>query len=147
WIGDWDLLSRQRVAPDRDEWREERAVNHVRAILDGKVIQEEFDGRQLSKPLQGLSLSVYHAPSKKWKQTWVDSHGSYLDFVGEYRDGKMIFSRTAQVQGRAILQRMCFENIKPDQFTWKWERSTDEGKTWLLLWELEYHRQAAHGKK
>src|SRR5262245_24970429 len=65
WIGDWTMISRQRVALDRDEWREERANNHVRAILDGKVIQEEFDGRNLAKPLQGMSMSVYHAPSKK----------------------------------------------------------------------------------
>jgi hypothetical protein len=147
WIGDWTLHSRQRVAPDRDEWREEMAVNHVRAILDGKVIQEEFDGRQLAKPLLGMSLSVYHAPTKKWKQTWVDNQGSYLDFVGEYRDGKMIFTRDAQVQGRAIKQRMCFENITPDRFTWKWERSSDDGKPWLLLWELQYQRQLGGGKR
>jgi len=42
-----------------------------------KPFQEK--ARRLS---YGRSISIFDATDKKWKQTWVDSQGSYLDFVG-----------------------------------------------------------------
>jgi hypothetical protein len=140
WIGTWEAHGRQRVARNSERWVEGTAVNRISAILGGRVIEERFDGSRLPQPLQGMSVSVYDPSSKKWKQTWVDDQGSYLDFVGEFVAGKMILSRTANVQGRSILQRMVFEDIKPDRFVWRWQSSTDQGRNWRLLWELHYKR-------
>ena len=39
-------------------------------------------------PLRGLSVSLFNARSGKWQQTWVDNEGAYLDFVGEFKDGR-----------------------------------------------------------
>ena len=79
WLGEWDLT-----------WGESgRGINRITAVLDNRVIQEEFDGTP-STPLRGLSVSTYNAQMGKWQQTWVDNTGSYLDFVGEFVDGKMI---------------------------------------------------------
>jgi hypothetical protein len=84
---------------------------------------------------------VDRRPFVSWHQTWVDNQGAYLDFTGEFGDGKMILSRHATVKGQEILQRMVWSNITPDSFDWSWERSDDDGTTWKVLWPLQYVRK------
>ncbi len=131
WLGDWDLT-----------WGEDgRGTNRITAVLDKRVIQEQFDGTP-STPLRGLSVSTYNTTLGKWQQTWVDNSGSYLDFVGEFADGKMILSREATLQGKPILQRMVWYNITKQALDWNWERSEDGGETWQIMWQIRYQRKA-----
>jgi hypothetical protein len=118
WLGDWDLT-----------WGEDgRGTNRITSILDGCVIQEEFDGTP-SISLKGMSISTYNSAFGKWQQTWVDNSGGYLDFVGGFADGKMTLSREATIDGKPVRQRMVFYNIQPDELDWNWERSDDGGQT------------------
>lgn len=114
-------------------------VNRITRILAGCVISENFDGAPGS-PLKGLSYSVYDRNSGRWKQTWVDNSGAYLDFTGGWEGDRMVLSRSATRQGKTFLQRMVWFDIKPDVFAWHWERSDDEGKTWQINWKIEYRR-------
>ncbi|MCC7446915.1 MAG: DUF1579 family protein [Anaerolineae bacterium] len=132
WLGEWDVT-----------WGEaDRGTNTIRAVLDDRVILENFDGEQAT-PLRGMSVSTYNRALGKWQQTWVDNQGSYLDFVGELQDGRMILMRHAALNGRPIMQRMVWYNITPDELDWNWERSEDAGATWSLQWHIHYHRKAA----
>ena len=142
WIGEWQMHSKQRVAPGKDEWLEGAAANSIKASFKGQVIEEQFDGSTLKQPFKGMSVSVYNPTLGKWKQTWVDDQGSYLDFVGEFKDDKMVLSRSFEQNGKSIHQRMVFKDIAKDSLTWHWERSMDGGKTWVLMWELKYTRKA-----
>lgn len=128
WLGEWDVI-----------WGEGmRGTNRVESILDGAVIQENFNGDGLI----GISVSVFSREDSRWHQTWVDNSGSYLDFVGGFADGKMILSRNGIAEGKPIKQRMVWFEIKADQFRWNWERSDDDGATWRALWEIQYQRKA-----
>ena len=130
WLGEWDLT-----------WGDGgRGTNVITAVLDQRVIQEQFDGRPAT-PLQGLSVSTYNMQLGKWQQTWVDNSGSYLDFVGEFAAGKMILSREATLEGQPILQRMVWYNIAEQSLDWNWERSTDGGETWQIMWHIHYQRK------
>ena len=130
WLGEWDLT-----------WGDGgRGTNVITAVLDQRVIQEQFDGRPAT-PLQGLSVSTYNMQLGKWQQTWVDNSGSYLDFVGEFAAGKMILSREATLAGEPILQRMVWYNIAEQSLDWNWERSTDGGETWQIMWHIHYQRK------
>jgi hypothetical protein len=126
WLGQWDVY-----------WADKQGVNRIESILDDAVIQENFDGDGLI----GTSLSVYSKEDHRWHQTWVDNTGSYLDFVGEFVEGKMILSRNGIVEGRTIKQRMVWYDITADAFLWNWERSDDDGITWRELWKIEYKRR------
>jgi hypothetical protein len=137
WVGEWELTGKQRTAPDKDEWQETRATNSIRAILKGNVIEENFE----TEGFQGKSVSAYDRRSKQWKQTWVDDQGSYLDLTGGWSDGRMTLSRKAAVNGGTVMQRMVFHDIKADSLVWDWETSRDEGKTWKLMWQLNYRRK------
>jgi hypothetical protein len=87
-------------------------------------------------------------PVKTDKQTWVDNSGSYLDLIGEFKDGQMILVREADDgSGRKLLQRMVWKNIRPDSLDWSWERSEDEGKTWRVLWLIHYQRRGIAPKE
>ena len=109
--------------------------------MDGCVVEENFSGGD-SMPLRGMSLSTFDARAQKWKQTWVDNEGGYLDFVGEFKDGQMILAREARGKdGSRVLQRMVFKNIGAKELDWSWERSLDDGKSWQVVWPIHYRRK------
>lgn len=136
WVGDWNL-----TWPTQDG-AFGHGTNNIHRILDGCVVQENFSGEE-SMPLRGTSVSIFDARSGKWKQTWVDNEGGYLDFTGEFRMQQMILSRSfAKPDGTTVQQRMVWKNITSDQFDWSWESSTDGGKTWKVLWPIHYKRKA-----
>jgi hypothetical protein len=92
--------------------------------------------------LRGHSVSVFDARAGRWKQTWVDNEGGYLDFIGEFKDGRMVLAREAvRPDGSKVQQRMVFKNIGRNEFDWSWERSLDGGKTWEVLWPIHYKRK------
>lgn len=130
WVGEWDVT-----------WGEDgRGTNTITKILNGCVIQEKFDGRP-SLDFQGMSLSTYNPHRGKWQQTWVDSQGSYMDFIGEFKDGRMILVNEIEHQGKAIKRRMVFYNIDENELDWSWEKSEDDGKTWEPRWQIHYQRK------
>ena len=91
--------------------------------------------------LRGMSVSIFDTRAGKWKQTWVDNEGGYLDFVGEFKDGQMILVRDAvRPDGTKVIQRMVFKNITADELDWSWEASTDGGNTWQVNWPIHYKR-------
>ena len=119
WIGDWALT-----------WE------------GGCAIQENFDGTP-SLSLKGMSLSLYNAAIGKWQQTWVDNDGSYLALTGAFENGIMALYMERAFEGKPALMRMIFYNIARNDLDWNWERSTDGGATWQLLWKIHYQRK--HG--
>ncbi|MCX6169323.1 MAG: hypothetical protein NTX65_08285 [Ignavibacteriales bacterium] len=135
WIGSWNL-----------EWKDKKGdiqhgTNTVIKILGSCVIEENFVGPGAT-PYLGRSMSVFSTNTNKWQQTWVDNQGGYLDFIGEFKDGKMILSRSFTINNVKTIQRMVYYNITKDSFNWNWENSTDDGKTWNLLWQISYKRKS-----
>lgn len=136
WLGDWELTS-----PGEKPGEVLHHTNSIKRILGGCIIQESFQSGG-ETPLIGTSVSAFDPVASKWKQTWVDNDGSYLDFVGEFKDGQMILSRTAaKADGTKSLQRMVWKNISADELDWSWERSKDDGKTWEVVWPIHYKRK------
>lgn len=132
WLGEWDCSW-----SDGGDLRV--ASNSVYLDLGGAVVVESFDGRP-SLDFQGMSFTVYDRSAKCWKQTWVDSEGTYLDFTGGFENGVMELRRDGEVDGRPALFRMRWENIESNALDWSWQRSDDGGDSWTNLWELEYRR-------
>ena len=115
-------------------------TNTIRRILDDRVIEESFEGSDPEGSLQGRSLSVRDAVDGRWRQTWVDSNGSYLDFVGVEVDGRIAFQREMVIGGVPTVQRMVWLDVTPDTFRWQWQRSADGGRSSEVAWEIDYRR-------
>src|SRR5262245_34264632 len=112
WLGEWELT-----------WEGGgRGRNRITRILDGQVIQEQFTEVATdpddSKPLRGLSVSVYVPSLGAWRQTWVDNTGNYMEFLGGYADGKLTLSMDRIVDGRPTTYRMVFYNIAAQSLDW-----------------------------
>lgn len=136
WLGDWNA-----------HWFEKDSVkafgeNHLKKEMKGFVIEENFKiNTGSSAGFIGSSWSIYDSNKKKWFQTWVDNSGAYMAFEGKIDGDNRIFERsTINKKGVPVVQRMVFKNIKKDSFTWDWETSTDNGKTWNLNWQIFYTR-------
>jgi len=135
WVGDWDLSW-----PGASGQPQQHGHNAITRELNDCVIHEHFS-TSAEPPFQGASLSMYSPTLGKWQQTWVDNQGSYLDFVGEFKEGQLILSRESTQSGKRIVQRMVFKNIKPDSLDWSWEQSDDGGATWKVMWPIHYVRK------
>jgi hypothetical protein len=136
WLCEWDL-----TWPGANPGEVQRGTNSIRRVLEGCVIEENFSGGD-EMPLRGKSVSVFDTRARKWKQTWVDNQGAYLDFVGEVIDGQMILGReVTRPDGSKSLQRMVFKNISKEQFDWSWEASKNGGKNWQVVWPIHYRRR------
>ena len=137
WVGNWNGRSMVPDTSQESGWKIGQVQNTVNKILDGCVVEENFEGAAFS----GKSYSTYSKQQKIWNQTWVDNSGGYLPFYGIFEEDKKIFQRDAVRNGNKFSSRMVFYNITEDSFIWDWERSTDEGKTWVLSWRIEYTRK------
>jgi hypothetical protein len=136
WLGGWDA-----TWPGQNGGPAGHGTNSIARVLDGCVVQESFIGEG-TPPLRGTSLSIYDLKAGKWKQTWVDNQGAYLDFTGEFKDGQMILQREATgPNGAKFFQRMVWKNIAAKEFDWSWEASHDDGKTWQVQWPIHYERK------
>lgn len=137
WVGDWDL-----TWPGQNGQPAQHGSNHIERELGGCVIHEHFSD-QAAPPFQGTSVSTFTPALGKWQQTWVDNQGAYMNFSGEFKDGQMALSREVTLNGKRVLQRMVYKNIKPDSLDWSWERSDDDGATWKVVWPIHYQRRKA----
>jgi hypothetical protein len=136
WVCEWDL-----TWPSTKSAEVQRGANSIRRVLDGCVVEENFSGGD-EMHLRGKSVSVFDTGAGKWKQTWVDNEGGYLDFVGEFMGGQMVLAREVmRPDGAKGLQRMVFKNISKDEFDWSWEASKDGGKNWQVVWPIHYRRR------
>lgn len=134
WVGSW-TISYQNA-----EGKTVRGTNSIIKILDGKVLQENFEDP--STGFKGTSISVYNPLTKTWKQAWADNQGGYFDFIGNIENGNRIFQTHPKKEGdKVIISRMVFKDIKTDSFVWDWEKTEDGGKTWTLQWRPNYERQ------
>ena len=137
WVGEWDL-----TWPGEKQGEIGRGTNRIQRVLDTCVVEENFSAESTGH-LRGMSVSIFDTRAGKWKQTWVDNEGGYLDFVGEFKDGQMILARDAlRADGTKAIQRMVFKNITHNEFDWSWELSTDGGKTWQVQWPIHYKRKS-----
>lgn len=136
WVGEWNA-----------KWGEGETAgsgtNNITKKLDDKVINEDF--KILEGPNAGFlgnSVSIYNPRTKLWHQAWVDNSGGFINLIGEIDGNRKIF-KTLPIEkdGKVIIQRMVFYDIKQDSFTWDWEGTQDGGKTWNLQWQIKYTRK------
>lgn len=130
WIGEWDLTWSDTM----------HASNSISKVYNDCVIQEKFDGSKDAQ-FSGMSVTTYDVRNKMWKQTWVDDQGSYLDFTGNLVGDSMIMSRSYVQNDSTYYQRMIWYEIKENSFTWNWEKSSDNQKSWQLAWQIFYRRR------
>jgi hypothetical protein len=135
WIGDWTVTANGSPAGE----------SHVEKILNECVIFENWTG---ARGLSGKSFNIWDGTHKEWRQTWVDTSGSLLEFHGAFADRRMRFVAEAIQPGpdgqpQNTTQRMTFFD-QEGTVRQLGEQSLDGGRTWSVSYDLLYTRKASH---
>ncbi len=126
WIGDWDVFVNGSKVGE----------NLVELEMKGCTLVENWKntGGGLGK-----SLNIYNSSTKKWKQFYVDSTGSVLEFEGEFKDKIMsLKGETLGANGAKTLHILDFHDLPDKTVRQSWQQSTDGGKTWVTVWDSIY---------
>jgi hypothetical protein len=133
WVGDWVAHDQQgkpigenRIT--RNEYGECVITEHFR-LNDGTLV--------------GHSVSTYRPGISKWRQVWVDNQGGFFDLVGGPVTGSdhiFVFEnkRLSETQPE---QRMIFQEVKPDSFTWRWQSRAKSADAWADSWVILYKKK------
>ena len=59
--------------------------------MNGRFVQEEFNGEFMGKPFRGISFTGYDNTKQKYNSVWIDDmHTSMFTSEGEGENGKLI---------------------------------------------------------
>lgn len=136
-IGAWHTHIKRILDPfaSRSESVELNGTVTVRKVWDGKAELEEIEADGPKGHWEGLSLFLYNPSAHQWSQSFVNSKVGALapssTNIGEFKDGRGVLIGQDTVNGRMILVRAMWTDIKPDSHQYEESFSDDGGKTWV----------------
>jgi len=137
-IGNWKThLSRlQHPLRGSRSWIEYEGTSVVRKIWDGRanLVELEVDGP--TGHVEGLSLRLYNPESHQWSLNFANASGGTLSVptVGEFKNGRGEFYDQEPFNGRMILVRNVWMDMKANSCRFEQAFSDDGGKTWETNW-------------
>lgn len=129
WLGEWEARTPQGNIG---------GTSSVQLILGSCIIFENWTG---ASGVSGKSFNIYDTNDKKWHQTWVDDKGTFTHYIGGLQDGKMVIVAETVVSGKKTLAKMTFSKLPNGDVRQFGENSTDEGKTWVVAFDLIYSKK------
>ncbi len=133
WVGDWDVFAgAQQVGHNR-----------IEKILGGCALQEDWTDLYGDS---GRSLNYFEPATGKWKQNWVDENGGIVWYEGQVVLGAMRFSgENVAADGKRKLARVELSPMADGSVHHKIEHSSDDGKTWTIVFDAIYRKSADKG--
>lgn len=135
WVGEWDVFPNGSAT--------QVATSSIEVMFGGCAIRETW------KPFKGAgggSFSHYDMERRHWRQAWVDSSGTRVDFDGGPVEGKMVLTgRWANVAGagRDGLIRMTYSREAGGAVRQHGEQSLDHGLSWTTSFDFIYKPRKA----
>jgi hypothetical protein len=104
----------------------------VRKVWGGRAQLEEIEADGPKGHWEGLTLFLYNRQSHQWNQTFSGSASGVLagSLIGSFKDGRGELFAQDTFEGRSILVRAVWSEIKPDSHHFEESYSDDGGKTW-----------------
>lgn len=132
WVGDWEVYGAK--APDK-----KIADSKIEKLYQNCAIRENW------MPLNGQyggSLNIYVPSENIWRQFWVDSYGSSVDFKGGIKDAKMVLEGIWPQPGKPQqITRMTYSKLPDGSVRQFGETSDDNGKTWAFSFDFTYRKE------
>jgi hypothetical protein len=104
----------------------------VRKVWNGRAWLEEIEADGPDGHWEALTLFVYNPTAHQWSQSYINGKIGTLDppLIGSFRDGRGELFSQDTFNGRSILVRAVWSQIKPDSHHFEESYSDDGGKTW-----------------
>lgn len=97
--------------------------NRIERLLGGCVLMENWRD---AMGREGKSWNYWHAPSKTWKQHWVDAGGRVTEYAGAPTATGIRF----EAESNGVVNVMTFTRREDGTVEQKIEISRDGRKTW-----------------
>lgn len=141
-VGNWECAMKAKMDPTKDEWTESKGACTYSWVLGGAALQMSYKSDFMGMPFEGLSLETYNRETEKWQTTWVDNMScSAMLMEGTREGGKCTMEGDYVFMGTPTKARVSTANETPNSFDWKYEESTDGGKTWATSMTAVYTKQ------
>jgi hypothetical protein len=141
--GTWDCDYSFRL--DDGTVRHSKGELLVGWILDGRAVQDLFITYPANGEKErriGTTIRFFDTALKQWRIVFVSPQFNYVVTVqGGLEGDRIVLRGTDSTDGAPI--RWSFNDIKPDSFVWRGEKSRDGGKTWKM--EEEHHMKRRSG--
>jgi hypothetical protein len=115
----------------------------AKMIMDGRVLQQHFDGEFMGQPFKGLALSGFDNTKKKYWNIWIDSMGTGLMMTeGTEQDGKLVSTgeMTCPADGKPQSVREVHTCVDKDHHNFEMY-STMSGTPEMKCMEIAYTRK------
>lgn len=146
YFGSWDVTVRRlkQVLVGSNDWEEYKATDESRPILGGMGCIDHFRTERIAG-FEGMALRLFDPATRDWSIYWADSRGGALGtpLVGRFKDGVGTFTVADDWQGKPIIARNLWLDIRKDSVRWEQAASADGGKTWETNCIMRMVRTAA----
>ena len=125
-----------------NSWVDYDGTSDVSKIWNGRASLFELEATGPAGHIEGVGLRLYDPKSHQWSLNWASSRDGVIGkpMVGEFLDGQGQFYDQEDFQGRSILDRKGFSDIKPDSSRFEQAFSDDGGKNWETNWIMTFTR-------
>lgn len=130
------------TAPAR--WTEYDGTSKVSPIWAGRASLFELDVDGPAGHLQGAGVRLYDPRSRQWSLHWTSSRNGEPQptMFGQFVAGRGEFFDHEIVDGKNVLVRNTFSDIRPDSSRFEQAYSADGGRTWEVNWIMTFARAA-----
>jgi hypothetical protein len=115
----------------------------VRKIWDGRAQWEEIEADGPKGHWEGLTLFLYNPPAHQWSQSFINSKAATLTtpLIGEFHDGRGELFAQDTFEGKSVLVRGVWSDIRPDSHHFEESYSADGGASWHPTFIADLTRQ------
>ncbi|MGZ5198604.1 MAG: DUF1579 family protein [Telluria sp.] len=143
-LGTWKTHIRRLVHPlsgDQSSVELNGTVT-VRPVWGGRAQLEEIETDGPQGHWQGATLFLYNPGAHQWSQTFFDSAHPTPEpgLVGAFANGKGELYAQDVLNGKAVLVRGTWSDIKPDSHRYEEAYSADGGRTWETAFAARLER-------
>ncbi len=134
WLGDWDVYVTANPTI-------KAGFNRITRLSGGCVI---FESWEAMGPHNGVSINYYDPADSTWKQKWAGSGMDILEFYDGKRTGNAMQFRwdARSPDGTTAPGRLTFTELTPGKVRQHSERTADQGKTWITVYDFTYIRRS-----
>ena len=144
-IGEWRCDVKAKAQDGT--WRTYEATWVGRYILDGYVIADEYRMTDHAGDIvvHGMNFRSYSVEKKAWIMRWLDATRSFWVELGPEELGGVrvtpegITFKLVDRFAPDAIGRVTFANISSRHFTWREEKSLDQGRTWTEFVAIDAH--------
>lgn len=145
-FGRWKVHLKRLAHPLRGppQWQEYNGTIAVSKLWNGRANIVEFEARNDTSEIEGLSLRLFDPHTRQWSIWWANAADGTLDsspVAGGFANGRGEFYGSVKYTGRWILVRFLFSGIGTKTVHGEQAYSMDGGKTWEPNWAEDLSRE------